>query len=215
MTQPTPDAQIFITTSCPHCPTALQGLTEMVKIGVIGRLDVVNVEAHHEVASQMGVRSAPWINLGPFVLEGAQSVDHLKRWASIAYTDEGDTAYLHELLEHGRLDSAIDYVASNPVQRLSSLLPLITPDSPMQVKLGADAILEQYSGADELKGLLPELARLSQHEDARIRTDACYYLGLTGDMGAHPYLDARLEDDSPEVQEVAAESLQELATVVS
>lgn len=211
MPRPTPDAQIFISPGCPHCPIALQGLTELVKSGAIGRLDVVNVMVHNDIAASEGVRSAPTIRLGPFTLEGAQTPEVLKHWAQIAYTPEGETAYIEDLLKGGRLDGAIHYVEQDPDSRLPALLPLIADvESPIQVRLGADAILENFQNSVTLKRLVPDIAQLTEHDDARIRTDACHYLALTGDTTAIPYLEACLQDDSDEVKEVAKESLEQL-----
>ncbi|MBS0329365.1 MAG: HEAT repeat domain-containing protein, partial [Proteobacteria bacterium] len=46
--------------------------------------------------------------------------------------------------------------------------------------------------------------------DARVRADACHYLGLTGEAAARSWLDARLADEDADVREIAAESLESL-----
>lgn len=211
MSQPTPDALLFITTGCQHCPIVLQTLVDMVKHGTIGRLEVINSAIHPELAEEEGIRSAPWTQLGPFILEGAQTPAALQQWAAIAYTTAGDSRYIKELLNNGQLVNATKYVGTNPSQRLASLLPLLGDiDATMQLKLGVDAILEEYSGSDNLQRLIPELAHLSRHSDRRIRIDACHYLGLTADPAARPYLTCALKDSDSEVQEVAQESLHTL-----
>ena len=55
-----PDALLLIASGCPHCPTVLTGLTELVKHGLIGRLEVVNVGIHPERASALKARTVPW-----------------------------------------------------------------------------------------------------------------------------------------------------------
>lgn len=205
---PTPDARLYITPGCPHCPVVLQGLTELVKSGEVGRLEVINVAQHSELAAADGVRTAPWMRLGPFVLEGAQSPIELQRWARMAGSSEGDTAYIEKLLISGGLGRAIDYVAERPSQRLSALLPLVSdPEKPIQVKLGATALFEEYEASEALRAMLPELGDLSRHADARVRTDACHLLGLSGDQAARPLLERALSDGDGEVREVASESL--------
>ena len=42
---------------------------------------------------------------------------------------------------------------------------------------------------------------------ARVRADACHYLALTGKQKVLPVLQAMLQDDDPQVREVAAEGL--------
>lgn len=75
-----PDTLLFIVPDCPHCNTVLQGLSELLKQGLIGKMTVVNVTAHPEQAREYGVRAAPWLQLGPFTLTGAHSYAELKRW---------------------------------------------------------------------------------------------------------------------------------------
>ena len=45
--------------------------------------------------------------------------------------------------------------------------------------------------------------------DAQIRADACHTLGLARHATARSWLTACLQDDEPEVREIAAESLAE------
>ncbi len=204
------DTLLLVSPGCPHCAKVLQALGELVKEGAIGRLEVINVAVHPERAAELGVRSAPWSRIGDFELPGAQAVNELREWARLAGSPDGATRYLEQLLGSGGLKEAERYVAKDP-QRLAQLLPLIAdPESRMQVRLGAGALLE---GADSpaLKALLPEFERLTQHADHRVRGDACHYLGLTREPAARAALQRCLEDENPEVREIASEALEELA----
>jgi HEAT repeat protein len=96
---------------------------------------------------------------------------------------------------------------------LAAVLPIVgNVDASLNVRLGAGVLLEHFAGSD-LRALLPRLGELSQHADARVRADACHYLGLTGDAAARPWLEARLDDDA-DVREIAAESLENLPSGV-
>jgi hypothetical protein len=204
---PTPDALLFITTGCPHCPGVLAGLAELVKGGAIGRLEVVNVAAHPERAAALGVRAAPWTRIGPFVLEGAQTPAALKAWAVRAAAGEGGTEYLRGRLAQGGLAEAERYVGEEPA-RLRELLPLVAdPEAPMAARVGAGALIEGHAGGPTLAALVPELVGLSSHRDYRVRADACHYLGLSGTPEALAALRERLADENPEVREIAAEGL--------
>ena len=57
MSETPPDALLFITPGCPHCAGVLEGLGEPVKQMLIGKMTVVNVAAHPELAAEYGVRS--------------------------------------------------------------------------------------------------------------------------------------------------------------
>jgi HEAT repeat protein len=80
----------------------------------------------------------------------------------------------------------------------------------MHVRIGVSALLEGLEGSDTLKGLVPELARLSQHASHQVRSDACHLLGLTHSPDALEALRSRLEDGHPEVREIAGESIEAL-----
>ena len=81
----------------------------------------------------------------------------------------------------------------------------------MNVRLGAGAALEDHAGTPALAALVPDLGVLSRHDDARVRADACHYLGLSRQAAARPWLEPRLEDDSADVREIAREALDALA----
>lgn len=207
MPQTPPDALLFITSGCPHCPVVLQGLFELVKEGIIGRLEVINATVHPELAAQYGVRAAPWTLLGPFELEGVRAPSELRRWTGEAHNPAGITAYMQEMLKGGQLAKVETLIARQP-QLLPRLLPLLEdPELELQVRLGVGAILEGLAGSAALQRLVPELGRLSAAADHRVRIDACHYLGLSGNPAAAAYLRLRLDDGDVEVREVAAEAL--------
>lgn len=119
--------------------------------------------------------------------------------------DIGD--YFHILLMEGGLRKVIEIVDSRP-ELLADLLPIVAnPGSSINVSLGASAVFERYAGKAPLRMLVPRLGKLSEHADARVRADACHYLGLSGSLLARAFLEPRLTDDSVEVREIAADSL--------
>ncbi|MBI3775459.1 MAG: thioredoxin family protein, partial [Gammaproteobacteria bacterium] len=110
---PVPDALMLLAPGCAHCPVMLATLAELLKRGVIGRLDVVNIERHPEIAQQLGVRSVPWLRIGEFELSGARSPLELERWAQRNGSVQGHADYLTELLKSGVLNQAISVVDAN------------------------------------------------------------------------------------------------------
>lgn len=203
-----PDALLFITTGCPHCPVVLQALSDLIKQAIIGKLTVVNVAAHPEIAEQYGVRAAPWLRLGPFTLTGAHSTAELRQWAEWSNAEVGVKQYVEHLLNSGQYKDAKAFIAEDP-RRLKPLLDIVAdPGKQIEVRVGVDALLEAYRNATPLQSLLPQLAELSHHADHRVRADACNLLGLSGSAEARPTLSACLNDQHEEVREIAAESLQ-------
>lgn len=202
------DALLLLSSHCPHCPSVLAGLTELVKRGAIGRLEAVNLEVHPEVAVSLGVRGVPWLRIGPFELSGARTTSELETWARRADAPDGMADAFHDLLKTGELRQVLALVAAEP-RRLAALLPIVgNPEASMNVRLGAGVALEEHAGTPALAALVPELGALSEHADARVRADACHYLGMTRSAAARPWLEARLSDTDADVREIAREALE-------
>lgn len=207
-----PDALLLISTHCPHCPTVLSALTDMVKRGEIGKLEVVNIEAHPEIASSRGVRSVPWLKLGLIELAGVHSAAQLRDWAAKANTEAGLSDFFHQLLKDGQMTRVLEMLHTDPAQ-LAAVLPIVAnADASLNVRLGAGVLLETFAHDAAFLQLVPRLGELSADSDARVRADACHYLGLSGSAAARVWLEARLDDEDVEVREIAAESLNALRT---
>ena len=202
-----PDALLFITPGCPHCPVVLQGLSELVKQAAVGKLTVVNVAAHPELAAEYGVRAAPWLRLGPFTLTGAQTLAELRQWVEWSNGDEGIVHYIEHLLKEGGFKQAGSFIAED-TQRLKPLLAVVAdPGKNIEVRAGVSALMESYSNLPPLQNLIPQLGELTRHTDHRVRADACHLLGMSGSAAARPYLETCVSDSNDEVREIAVESL--------
>ncbi len=205
-----PDALLFIAPACIHCPVVLQGLSELLKQTLIGKLTVVNVAAHPEMAAKHGVRAAPWLRLGTFTLTGAQTPTELRQWVKWASSEDGAVHYVEHLLKQGGFKKAGGFIAED-THRLKSLLAIIAnPEADIDVRLGVSALLEAYANKPELQNLLPQLAELTRHADHRVRADSCHLLGLTGNADARPYIEVCLADTNEEVREIATEAMEAL-----
>ena len=208
--QPGPDALMLLGTHCPHCPTVLRGISDLVKSGAVGKLEVVNIEQHPDVARALGVRSVPWVRIGPFELEGLRSEKELRTWAETAGTEAGYVLYLDELLSTGKIGQATKLVQSNPDAIYALLLLFSNSETQLNTRIGISAIIESQAGSDLLQGIVDRLGELSQHDDPRIRGDAAHYLGLTGSNRATTYLEHLVDDPDADVRAVARESLEML-----
>ena len=210
--QPRPDALMLLGTHCPYCPTVLRGLSDLVKSGAVGKLEVVNIEQHPEVSHALGVRSVPWVRIGPFELEGLRSEKELRSWAEAAGTEAGYASYLDELLSTGKIDRATKLIRTNP-EAINALLVLFSnSDTQLNTRIGISAIIESLAGSDLLQGVVDRLGELCQYDDPRIRGDAAHYLGLTGNDKATAYLKQLVDDPDSDVRTVARESLDLLKT---
>lgn len=202
------DAELLIASGCVHCPVVLAGLVELAKQGLLGRLEIVNVQARPEEAAARNARSVPWTRIGPFVLEGLYTPEQLRTWARLAAEGEGMNAYLSELLQNQQLDKARGLVEDSP-ELLENLVELAGDlETPMGVRIGVGALFEELASEARLGPALPGLLRMIRAEQSQLRADGAYYLGLLGRETAEPHLRPLLDDENHEVREIAAEALQ-------
>jgi len=203
-----PDALFLLGTHCPHCPTVLQGLANLVKAGTLGSLKIVNIEQRGDIARELGVRTVPWVRIGAFELEGLRSEKELREWAVKATANTGMTDWLDELLSSGNIRKPLERIKSEPAL-MDALLELFTdPDTGLNIRIGISAIMEDLQGTETLSSIVNRLGEMTRHEDARIRGDACHYLALSGDPAATAYIKPLLKDEDENVREVARESLE-------
>jgi hypothetical protein len=202
-----PDALLLMATGCPHCPAVLRGLRELTDEGLIGKLETVNISEQPGIAQQYGVRTVPWLRLGPFELDGLRTPGELRQWAERARSPLGMDEYFRELLLTGQLHKVISMVRQD-TGHFDSLIRLLSdPGAALQVHLGISAVIEDFAGSESLQKLVPGFGELSRSEDPRIRTDAAHFLALTGSADAIPLLRQLADDPDAQVREVAGESL--------
>ncbi len=205
-----PDALILLATGCAHCPAVLEGLSQLLKQGKIGRLEAVNIVEHPQAAQEVGTRSVPWTRIGEFELEGALTPAELERWVELAADDSGHADYYSHLLESQRAHQVSSLIEKHP-QHLSYLIGLLASEkTPMAARIGVGVVMESLEGRDPLHQALPELEKLSRSDKANIRADAAHFLGLTRLPAAEASLKPLLDDSNPDVREIAADSLEML-----
>lgn len=209
MTNTLPNALLFTAPGCPHCPGVKASLEKLQQEGLIAELETISISDDPTRAEAHDVRSVPWLKLGEFILIGAQAPQQLRQWAKRAASGNfGD--YLQNLLANGELATVENLLNQSP-QHLPLLLSLLgKSDTPIQVRLGVSAIIEGLEGNAALRTILPTLIEMSRHNDHRLRSDGCYFLGLSHHSDALPALQERLNDENSEVREIAAEAIKSI-----
>ena len=205
-----PDALMLLGTHCPHCPSVLNGLTTLVKRGIIGTLKIINIEQRPDLARELGIRTVPWVRLGAFELEGLHSEQELEKWAENAGSDTGMVAWLDELLANGNISKASKLVKTSPDASHALVTLFADPEIQLNTRIGISAIMEELQNTTLLKDMVDSIGALTLHEDARIRGDACHYLALSGAQQARHFIKPLLQDQDANTQELAKESLQML-----
>jgi glutaredoxin len=198
-------------TTCPYCPSVLKALQSLLDSGHIDTLETYNIEEHPDIAQHYGVRSVPWVRIGEFELEGLRSEKELREWAVKAASGGGLPDWLLEQLGNGRIDTALQRVRSD-ADGMSALLTLFEdPDTELNIRIGISAIMEELEGSVLLKANIETLGALTQHQEARVRGDACHYLSLSHDPSVRNWIEPLLGDPDGDVREVARDSLAILA----
>jgi len=203
-----PDALMLMGTHCPYCPSVLKALQALVEAGDISHLETHNIEEKPEIARKLGVRSVPWVRIGPFELEGLRSEKEFREWAIKAAASAGTTDWLDELLSSGNISKPRELIKSDPAMMDALLKLFADPDTQLNTQIGISAIMEDLKGTDTLNAIVDQLGELTQHEDARVRGDACYYLALSGNSKAVRFIKPLLDDSDANVREIAKESLE-------
>jgi len=200
-------------TQCTYCGPIMQILTEMMKAGQLADLRIVNIEEDPQLAIQLGVRSVPWLQIGPFELQGSRSKQEILLWLKRASSSEGLSEYLEEVLLEGNLESANKLIQRYP-QALENVIDLMAdPEAKINVRLGVGVIIEDMAETESFKAVIPRLIEYLSDDDARIRGDACHYLSLTRDASYVPDIKTLLADESEEVRGIAQDSLDDLSEI--
>ena len=203
-----PDVLMLKGTNCPYCPRVLQSLQELQESGQIGKLEIVNIEENPELAKELGVRTVPWVRIGPYELDGLRSTAELGEWADRAGSTAGLSKWLDELLGSGRISEAFDQVTAGQ-SGIDALLELFADeDTRLNTRIGISAIMEDLQGSEQLRSIVERLGSLTRHSDSHIRGDACHYLALSGDAGAVAWVRPLLDDADAGVREIARDSLE-------
>lgn len=206
-----PAVLMLMSRQCTYCGPMMQALTELMKAGHIAELRIVNIESSPELAVQLGVRSVPWLRIGPFELLGSRSKQEMLLWIERTSNPAGFNDYLEEVLSEGKLEYASRLLESYP-QALENIIEIMAdPEAKINVRLGVGVLIEDMAESVEFKVVIPRLIDYLSSKDARIRGDACHYLSLTRDVSLIPLIEPLLSDESEEVREIAQDSLDELS----
>ncbi len=209
-TKASPSVLMLMGSKCTFCGPMMQILMEIMKSGKLAELRVLNIEENMELAQQHGVRSVPWLQIGPFELAGSRTKKELLLWIERASSFDGVSDYLEEVLSEGKIEYANKLIKKHP-QVLENVIDLMAdPEAKINVRLGVGVIIEEMALSEEFKAVIPRLIEYLSDEDARIRGDACHYLSLTEDVSYVPVIKQLLSDENEEVREIAQDSLDEL-----
>lgn len=211
-TLPAPDAKLLVATGCAHCPTVLKHLATLIKEDAIGKLEVINIHQHPDIAQQLNVRSVPWLKLGNFTLSGSYSLSELRDYVDFSRSEDGISKYIDRQLAAGQLSSLVNEINNNP-QWLADVIKLLADDeTSMQTRLGIDSLIESFAGSAILGGYTSELGQLARDVHVSRLADVIHYLGLTHSKDAIRFIKEHSEHDNPDIRETCQDAIEEINT---
>ena len=205
-----PDALLLTAQGCSYCAGMKTILNKLYGEGLLKRFEEVDVAEHPEIAARYGVRSVPWLALGPFHLQGMHSETDIRTWLKRLDTDDATQEYYRQLLLDGDLDQVMAMMGNDPAGLFDLLALAAAPDLDLKLRLGISAVFEAFEGKPELQALSCEFIKLASHDQASVRADAAHYLSLTHDRAVVAVLRTLAADPDREVREVAEDALAEL-----
>ena len=107
--------------------------------------------------------------------------------------------------------SKVQQLVEDKPEHMNTLFEIMANESSgLSARIGVGAIIEQLEGSEILINTIDTLGKHCQNPLARVRNDACYYLGLSHHPDAIKFLRPLLDDEDNEVKEVAQEALDEI-----
>lgn len=205
------NALLLTTPGCIHCNALKIILEKLLNEGLLDALEVVDVTTEPELAERYGIKSVPWLKVGPFEFSGAQHEPKLRAWIHRLNSAEGIAEYLKQLLTTDNLNVAIRLIKENPAWRNSLLLLVTDENKDIKQQLGTSAIFEELEGSGFLREMVDRLGELATHSNPKIRADIAHFLALSHDNRATHFLQKLSRDEDREVREIANDGLGELS----
>jgi HEAT repeat protein len=117
---------------------------------------------------------------------------------------------ISDYLEAGYLDNIIDMFRHD--KSLYKLIPELIKDERIRVRIGTVALVESLIDKDRshIISLIPHIAVALKNENATIRGDAAYLLGVIGHRNGLPYLKEAIYDTHELVRETILDAIKEI-----
>jgi len=200
---------VFTSTHCPHCASLLESFRRLQQQQDIEQLRIVNVEQQPQLAAEYNIRSVPWFRINDLEFFGAHTYQELSYWVKHADSNEGIQQYITRELDAGRLHTVAKLIKEHKAWLGIYIPALADLQLPLQARIGIGALLEEMAGDPALLEIIAPLAALLTSPHARVRSDACHFLGLINHPQARDHIRKCLADTDPTVREIATEVLAE------
>jgi glutaredoxin len=193
---------VFIASTCPHCPLAVRAANRISLTTPQVTTTIVDAQIFEDLARRYAVKSVPMTILdGDLTIGGvvppAKLAEKIRSRAGDGFAAE---VFL-SLVESGRFDDAAGRIRDG-------FLPA-WQKSATQLRMGLMLVAEKALENDPraLDDLVPGLIESTKSKDAALRGDTADLLGQIAHPSAVEPLKALLDDENPDVAEIAQEAL--------
>lgn len=213
-----PSAELFVATGCRHCPIVMNELSEQLKKGNIASLTVTNIAVDNQRAAELNIRSAPWFSLSNdnsfMIFSGNHSPKEIQQWITTSKTENGMQEYIEYSLKSGQLLTVIQVIQLIPETFSTVISMLEDEDTSMDIRIGLDALIENFSETDILKNNVHTFKKIASENNLRLQIDALHYIALAGNAEDKEFLQEFAQDEDKQIKEAAIEALETLNDLV-
>ncbi len=202
--------ELFVMPGCPICPQMERLFRQMKEEGQLDELDIVDISQHPERAQELGIRSAPSYLVNGVLFSGLKQRGEIEQLLQQNGSGKWRSLLSEELAEGG-MERAREAVLEQEAAREALFDLLDDPETPLVVRIGLSAIIEELAERGLLEAHEPRLLQLARHEDERIALDALYYLSMLHTPQATETLSRIAADENHPLRQQARELLEEQA----
>ena len=212
-------AELFIASGCVHCPVVLNELSEQLKKGNISSLTITNIAIDNERAAELNIRSVPWFSLKNensfMIFSGEQTPKEIQHWVASSQTKNTMQNYIEEYLTKGHLMTIFQAIQLQPALFLVVISMLEDEETSMHVRIGLDALIENFSASEVLRQAIIPLKKLASTDNIRLQIDALHYIALTADAENKTFLQEYTKHHNQQIKEAAIEAIETLDDLIS
>jgi hypothetical protein len=203
---------VFLASDCPHCPHAVRVALHAALATPRVHAVVVDAQRYPHLAAAYKVSSVPLTVVDEdLALSGVLAGTDLARHLQARGGEEHEVAIFGSLIETGRLDEAAGRLRSTPAggRAFQSAWQKSSTSTRMALLLIAERVLAGNRRC--LDPIVLALCETTLSDDAALRGDTADLLGQIGDRRARVALERLLDDDNPDVAEIAADAIAALS----
>lgn len=205
---PAASLEVLMAATCPNCAKVVEVCTTVAAVRPQIRLSIIDVQHYSDLAGT--ARSVPMVVVdGGYTFVGPLQEEQLLKILASKDSPDHIRAVLGSMVAAGRIQEAAPLLLKEPgLRALAQLMQLGGLQDRMGLMLLAETVLEGDPHC--LDRALPFLLPLLEGEDTSLRGDVADLLGQIGAPGACQALTLLLEDENPDVRELAEEALDSL-----